>query len=232
MRDIEVVLVGPDACISFWSALERIRRVCGLDVCATPRGSLEQVVLGEAGRGRAPLVVADLPATMLEGRARRRWLDALRMWSAQEPCPIVVLYIPPLPADRVAALASAGVDEFIVMTEEEFPRVVQRVLTRVLLPLWVNAFAEPIPSRALPLDLGLAVKGFLLHPEGGSPERSLGERTGRDPEEVRQEFARGGLPSPETVCALGLLYAALQKEREYEGGAMRGCTALVWGPTT
>lgn len=225
MREIEVALVGADACISFWSALERVCRVGGVEARGTPRNSAEDVPLDRVKGEPASLIVADLPALVAArpgatagSRGRPRGLGTLQAWSEWTPRPTVVLYTPSLAAVDVRALAAAGVDELIALTEEDYPRAVQRALTRVLLPTWVTDFVESFPPRALPLEVETAVQGFLLHPEGASPERSLAERSGRDVHKIHREFARGGLPSPGAVCALGLLYGVARKEMERKGG--------------
>lgn len=227
MRKIQVALAGGDACVSFWSALERIHRICGMGVCAIPRRSLEEVVPGSSADDRTPMIVADLPAGVVRYGAWARYEDLLRSQSASEPRPTVVLYIPPIPTSRVRALSSMGVDQFIVSTESDYPRAVQRVLTRVLLPGWGHAFIERLPAPPLPLDLDLALRRFLSSPEAGSLAPLLAERCGRSEEDVRRAFDRSGLRSPEAVYTFGLIYAGARKEQESEGGGSAGCERSV-----
>ncbi|MEX2529228.1 MAG: sigma-70 family RNA polymerase sigma factor [Gemmatimonadota bacterium] len=86
-----------------------------------------------------------------------------------------------------------------------------------------------LPIRSLSLELDLAVRGFLVHPEPESVDRFLAARCAMGSEEVRRGFARGGLPAPEVVCMLGILFRATQKEKSLVGGGERWLRAVGIG---
>ena len=232
MRWIDTALVACEPAVAFWAGLERIRRVCRLDLCVRPFRSLDELTSArEPGRGQ-PLVVIDLPSTTSPDRNHRSWYRRLRALLGRKPRPAVVLFTPALAAQEIRALSDLGVEEFVLRSEEDYPYAVQRVLIRLLLRGGVNRFLNVIPRRALSLEEQLALAGLLIRPDPGPPEQGFADRCGRDLDTLKQQFAGAGLPTPSALSAIALLYRPSLKELESEGGAMRSCGASGSAGTT
>jgi RNA polymerase sigma factor (sigma-70 family) len=218
LRWIDTALVACEPAVAFWAGLERIRRVCKLDLCVRPFRSLDELTSArEPGRGR-PLVVVDLPSPTFPGRNHRRWNKRLRALLARKPRPAVVLFTPALAAQEIRALSELGVEEFVLRSEEDYPYAVQRVLIRLMLREGVDRFLDVIPRRALSLEEHLTLAGLLIGPDPAPPEQGFADRCGKDLDTLKQQFERAGLPTPSALCAIALLYRLSLKELESEGG--------------
>jgi hypothetical protein len=110
------------------------------------------------------------------------------------------------------------VREFVIMTEEDLPRAVQQMLTRVMLPWWVAEFVEAFPRQALAFDREMALRGFLVAPGRRDLEESFADRCAGGVADVERSLASAYLPPLGEVCILGVLAHLCHAEQGRGGG--------------